>query len=41
MKNHKNRKKVILLYASVLMIGFLYNAGEVVGEYAYLLGFSI
>ena len=40
-KNTAHKKKIIFLYGSVLMIGFIYNAGEILGEFLYLLGVSI
>lgn len=40
-KEPKNKKKVVFIYASVLCIGLMYNFGEFVGEQLYLLGVSI
>lgn len=40
-KSRKIKKLVVILYASVLFIGLMYNFGEFVGEQVYLLGFSI
>jgi hypothetical protein len=40
-KSLKNKKTIVLFFCSVLMIGFMYNAGEAMGEYFYVLGISI